>query len=162
MDEKNLEQLVETKLTKTELIEVLISEMKASLDDKAAALKEEVKRIDQRYTVDDILELIGSKEVSIQYFENTYERPYYKIELSVRVAPKDMPGDIKEQCQEVTRLNKEVADLNQKSYKLNARGARTTILKTLLEGSTQGREFLRLLEGLKLKVSTKLLSAKSS
>ena len=162
MDEKHIEALVETKLTKSELIDVLISEMKASLDAKAKALEDQVKRINQAYVVDDVIDLVGNKEISISYVENSYEKPYYKIEFSVRVAPKDMPGDLKEQTQEVVRLNREASALKQQSYRLNERAARTTILKTLLEGSPQGREFLRLLEGLKLKVSTKLLAAKNS
>jgi hypothetical protein len=157
MDETNLEQLVETKLTKSELIDVLIEEMKVSNEKARQELQAEVDRLRASFTSDDILGMLRGLPVRIEPSGGGTNRKYFQVFFNASWEVSSFSPGVRERLERITELVAEQDRLSQQAYHLNEKRARGTILKTMLEGSEQGREFLRLLDGLKVKVNTKLL-----
>lgn len=157
MANENDTQLIETKLTKTEAIELLVSEMKNELESKRSKLGAERDALAGSFTIDDFpMFKYGKFSISKEYGN----RNIFSVSFASKVNLSDLPAEVVRKVTRLRELEDEIERLGKQSYELdNGNKAKLTILKTMLEGSEEGKRFLQLLDGLKLKVSPKLLGS---
>jgi hypothetical protein len=130
--------------------------MKSELESKRNKLGAERDALAGSFTVDDFPRFkYGKFSVSKEYGN----RNIFSVSFANKVSLSDLPAEVVRKVTRLRELEDEIERLGKQAYELdNGSKAKLTILKTMLEGSEQGREFLRLLDGLKLKVSPKLLT----
>ena len=156
------DMLVETKLTKTEAIDLLVEELKNELEAKRTAATQRkdaaAKSWDLSEIENDILDR-GTRKLDMVYYRDDLPT---KVEVSITLSfpMSKLPPHIKEQIISYRAASRDEQDLSGKIHELdgNKNKVRNTILRTMLENSEQGQKFLQLLNGLKLKASPKLLA----
>jgi hypothetical protein len=160
MEIETQDMLVETKLTKTEAIDLLVEEMKSELEAKraeATARKKSLSNWDISELENDLLDR-GTREVGLGYYEE--EMPgKVKVSINLEIPSSKLPPDLRAQINKYRAAAKEESALSHSIHELdgNKNKVRNAILRTMLENSEQGQKFLKLLNGLKLKASPKLL-----
>lgn len=155
------DMLVETKLTKTEAIDLLVEEMKSELEAQRAAAtkrKESMKNWDLTELENDLLDR-GTRGVDYGYYQDEMSNKV-KVSITLEIPAAKLPPELRAQINRFRAVAKEEQDLSSKIHELdgNKNKVRNAILRTMLENSEQGQKFLKLLNGLKLKASPKLLA----
>lgn len=153
---ETMDQLIETKLTKTEAIDLLVEEMKDEVTKERDAVKARTQAVRDSVRIEDLVSSMKGAQIQIEV--PTSYREDYRITFKVEGKLGKFPAAVQKQLHELNELNDKQELLGKKYAELNdSKGrVRNTILKTMLEGSDKGRQFLQLLGDLKLRVTPKL------
>ena len=162
----SLKDLVETKLTKGELVELVIGDMRTATRRELKAVQQEIKDITGQIKLDDLRDiLVGSITVEEPYSRSDEELTMPKnfrvsVHINGDVALSKMPKHVQELLKRRHSLKADEKELNDRLQKLHEKGeAKNIVLKGLIEQTPEGKQFLQLLEGIKVKVDTRLLLA---
>lgn len=158
---EKMDQLVETKLTKTEAIDLVVEEMKDEVNKRRLEVDAEIKRLRKDITLQELAPLFGGCTFNVEV-PSTYTEGYSVSFNTGRLGIGRFPKELQTKLSRIAALSKEQEELGKRINELNeSKGKiRNAILKTMLEGTDQGRQFLQLLGDLKLRVSPKLTEAR--
>jgi hypothetical protein len=153
MSESNALSLVETKLTKGEAIDLLVQEFKNDLEAKIKENERQIKELESSFTTADLV------AGTVRFFTMSERYSHSKLMLSFRIERNQLSTSGKLKVDALERLSEEREVMRKQEYAFESKGnkAKNMILKAMLEGSEEGKQFLALLDGLKLKVAPKLL-----
>lgn len=157
MTDNAMQSLVETKLTKSEAIDLLVEELRTDLE---AGLKQnelDLKDARRQFRTHDIKAEVTS---SVFELEHSYDG---KLTLQLRLTADQLTESGKAKLARIRSLEAMRDSMQKQSYAIDDRRgkAKNAILKTMLEGTEEGQRFLELLGNLKLKVQPKLLAGRS-
>ena len=177
MDEQNTvpvaSSMIEAKLTKSEAIKILVSDIVRDLKRtlaNAKAEKEKAQIIDPSLITPEFLRTF---QVELK-FSNYGKGSFYvnferRRDREFRV--QDLPEGLRERAKKIADLEKAEDEIEEQIRRLTTDRVETevTILKTVLEKSAEGREWLAQIDDLRhaaqrrlnIKVDMKLLSGKS-
>lgn len=162
----SLKDMVETKLTKGELVDLVIGDMRSQTKRELNKVTAEMKELSQSIKLEDILPLIeGTVSVEEPYRSGDQDDSMPKqFRVSVHVKSDVSLSKLPKEVQQVLRRRHELKlmekELNDRLQKLHEKGeAKSYVLKGLIEQTPEGKQFLQLLEGIKVKVDTRLLLA---
>lgn len=161
----SLKDMVETKLTKGELVELVIGDMRTQTKRELSRVQAEQKAISEQIKLEDVLPLIdGTVTVEEPYRHGDDGSMPTKLRVSVHVKSEISLSKFPKELQALLRQRHELKEtekeLNDRLQKLHEKGeAKSYVLKGLIEQTPEGKQFLSLLEGIKVKVDTRLLLA---
>jgi hypothetical protein len=146
---------VETKLTKSEVIELIIESMSSELKAQEHALEEELKTI-CNFPLSEVAALLTSATVNIRESWNDKS----KIQLSLSAELKNV-GALTARVGRMHAVQAELQRIRTVRNELegNKQRAKNEILKRFLEQTDEGRTVLEQINSFKLKLQTKLLAA---
>jgi hypothetical protein len=153
---ESMDQLIETKLTKSEAIDLLVEEMRDEIEKERTAISGEDRTIRDSLKHEDFAAALRTAKITVE-LPSTYRESF---EVSIRFSGQlgKFPIDTQHKLSRLQELHKRQEELGKRIHELSdTKGrVRNTILKTMLEGTEQGKKFLELLSGLRLKVTPKL------
>lgn len=163
----DLKNLVETKLSKSELVELVIGDMRSTTRKELKNVQAEIEQINGEIILSDVLDLIVGKvsvEKPFSYREEKDDALPKSYQVSVHVTQNvslsKFPKHVQELLKRRHALQLMEEELQSRISKLSDKGeAKNFVLKGLIEQTPEGKQFLQLLEGIKVKVDTKLLLA---
>lgn len=152
---------VETKLTRSEIIDLVIESVHEDLNKKKDELERALNSLRKVQLTPEIEKLVLSRTVVSIYVPYDGGQPT----LSATVNDNDhfpLPKELKNHGGQVIKLKKEINEVEQALRQLqNKSAAKNTILKRFLEGTAEGRELLRRIGEFKMQLKTKMLTAKN-
>ena len=154
MAEKNTtvveaQSIIESKLTKTEAIEIMVDDILRELNRAAKNAEAEISKL-KRVSVKDVAHLL--KEAELSYSHSRYERNGgFNISVTYTTVPtatllKDPV--LADRAQRLKDLQEEHTSIQDQIHKLTNDKASTKValLKSILEGSPEGRDWLAQLD----------------
>lgn len=143
--------IMETKLTRSEAIELMLEEAKEQISAKMAALEAERNKL-RNLTKDEVIELATAGRVSF-----SWNRKGGDVNFTT---PTKLPTWFVERQKRDEELGKEISLLTHTKYALDEKGkAKLIIMKQVLEGSEEGRKFLEDVSKMALGLTTRLIKA---
>lgn len=156
-----LSQVVDSKLTRTELVDLIVEELTEDMEKKLEALRDERNALEEpTLTVGDFAN-VAKREVIVQD-NNEYDDDGKKLDnLAVRftLSLKNMPKEWQLWNEKTEELNERISELQRQIYKINnkSKSIRNAITRQLLESTTEGKQLMRLLFETKASQRAKLL-----
>lgn len=155
--------LVETKLTKGEMIDLILEDVTRNANAEVTAFQQERRDVIASVPRKVLDRAIKDAELGLEiYSGNEYGTGCSKTTVTIRVKEVDPTNapillDALEQCK---RIDKELRRLNDVRSSLNDRtAAKNYILRTALEKSDDGRALLEQIKGFAVGLETKMLAA---
>lgn len=163
--------ILEMKLTRSELIDLITEEVETDLKKKQAAIQKQSKELSKEITkhVEDLSdeEIINSfilptlkKNLGKMRANSKRDGVYYladrkAISLGHFYAEITIP---EEYLGKIKKLNKDLEEVNQKIYKLGSKSGKNEIMKQMLSASDEGKKLLSQIQNFK-KGANKLIGA---
>ncbi len=159
---EKMDELIETKLTKTEAIDLLVEEMRTELEAERADVDRQMKALSASITLKDLSP--GLTDIRVDINVPGKYRSDYHVGIAGDVKLSRFSAHVQSKLSRLKELTERQEELGKRHHELSESKARirTVILKSLLEGSEQGQKFLELLDSLRLKVSPKLLQLRKA
>lgn len=162
-----IEKLVETKISRTELTDLIISRVQTDLDKEVNVLEREQKILKEKQalTSKDLMPLLKqSSTVEVDLYEGYSTKGYTRVRFEFHVPTESLPAKRTKHKVEIDELSKKLSVLYGKRRKLSdaKQRARVSMTQMSLESSDAGRELLKAIDGLKEQVTTKLLLSAGS
>lgn len=149
---------IETKLTKSEVIDLIIDSMTTELKQKQHVLEQELQAV-SNFSVEEITDLLVTQGAKASIRESWNNKTLVTVNVqALEVKP---TGALKDRLTKIHAINAELTRLRQVQNELegNKARAKNEILKRFLEQTEEGRTVLEQINGFKLKLQTKMLAA---
>jgi hypothetical protein len=154
--------ILDMKLTRTELIELIVSEIETDLNSQFDVLGKELETVNKeikgfiKNMTDDVFfdaVLANIRETNKNWRRDTWLDCTGEITGNVRIS---LPGP-KDLLAKRDELNRQCAALNDKIRKLHSKEGKNTIMKQMLSGSDAGQNLLEQIKGFNKGVTAKLM-----
>lgn len=157
----DITKVIDTKLSKSEFIELIIDDIEKRLDEELVVLEKQSKAQKElmKLSFSDVESLIDKTKIEVGIDDGEKTFGISLANTSTRGIPNNkLPKRFADASRAYKEIQEKTMVLYGKKRQLNERGgARMTALRMILEQSPDGKEVLRLLDAAKLRVSTKLL-----
>lgn len=157
-----LTRLISTdaKLTKSEVMDLLLEEMLTDLEaeQKQVAADLEVARSRMTVTFAEVAHLARPAEATIDVDSYFFNGPHRNVATFKVIVPENDPI-LGERVAEVRRLRDRQAEISNQVHKLQSSKAalKTSVLRSILESTPEGKEALAALSTLKVSLRAKIL-----
>jgi len=151
-----IENVIEQKVTRSELLDILVHELTDDLSAQHKAMEETVRALN-RFTWEDVCHLFTESAVGeVELHKHEYGRDdekFLRIEAVVRV-PVGSPrlgAALRKRMGELEQAEKDKSDLGDQLRKIHGErgGLRVRMLKQLLCQTEDGKKLIELMEGMK-------------
>jgi hypothetical protein len=145
------ENLIETKLTRTEILDMLIHEMAEDMQAAVRAGDETCKALDQ-YRWDEVSALFDDKaDVEVHHWDRGRKDDRIKVEVSVVLPYDKIPAKLRKHLAEFETADKERDEAREAVRRIHGeRGAlKSRMLREMLSQTEEGKSLLQLLDGMK-------------
>jgi len=144
------QSIIESKLTKTEAIELMVAETLCDLRRARTNLAAEIARLEQ-VTVEDIIGLLKGKRVKLDVWEDSSSRSEATLNMTIEgcnAKASKLEDPLKERVAKIRALSKQKRTIDESIHKLESdrQATKIGILKSILEGTPEGRAMLAQLD----------------
>ncbi len=154
-------EIFETKLTRTEVLDLILDELVEELDGQIAPLRDAVAALPKEEAFDFIaIAPRDGKGLEVSLDDDCYgRRGETRVRLTFFVRTKNLPVGWLRRCTEEERLRARLQELESQRRRLteNRRRAQNEIIRRSLEASVDGRRVLETVGKFKLALKQKLL-----
>jgi len=149
----NLDNIVETKLTRTEVLDILIHEMSDDLQAALRGLEESVKAL-ETFTWEEVAHLFihgNVKEVSVNRYSRKEEKLRIEVTLELPMSSPKVGAGLRRHLEELAAMEKDKGDARAQLQSIyGERGAlKVKLLRQMLSQSVDGRKLIEMLDGMK-------------
>lgn len=158
--------LVESKLSRSEVIDILLQDMESDAKKRLAEVQAEKERLFKEISKDILASLVSNScfIARLSYgMSEQLEKRKFEINASVHLDFTKAPKALQDAARRQVQLEAEERELGQVITSFGSKAARNTLLKKFLEGSDEGRLLLEKLDLFRNEVGGRLLAqAKAS
>lgn len=163
MDHKEaLDEIVETKLTRNELVDLILDDVMGETEERVEAAKKQRHELHEPHEPDIDAPLLQTmKDPEVSYGSHWREKGVYRIKAVWYVKEADMPDSLKRHwaaVEEADKILEAAKDQLEKITKGRAR-ARIEIVRRSLNETAQGKKVLAMVDDFKVAVKRRLLKA---
>jgi len=158
------ESIIETKITKSEALELLIGELAEQLRKEHQEADERVSAADralESFKASDFLPIITDARANVHQYRYKQENTItISVEVSVKANDRRLPRALRDALMEKDEAYKIEREISRRREELNSSKQRlkNEMLRTILEATPVGQKFLRQLGEMKVRVQRSMLA----
>lgn len=157
----SLENLVETKLSRSEIIDILLDDIRADLGKRRKELEDQktslLASIDQKT----LMSLVRKLTVRTDSWYGAGRATKLVIEARTEISTGDLPERLKGLMAQINQNEEEVKAIDESLRTFESKGAKNVLLKRFLEGTEEGRQILEKLDLFRADMGKKLIGAQT-